>query len=904
MANSVTISWTKGELVSYISNLSAYVAQTLSLSGEVAFNINTLTEDNEQTFLNDKLAEGVNALVPYFSRIIADDVDVQSGAEVQSEVYFGITFTPRIEGGSYSKAELSHIKTLCRKIVASYVLADWYSVKGVAAMNTYFATQVAQSATELNVVLDRFVRPVRKVSVNIGRVTYANKNAANYKHINNRSDFVLEWGTTNGEPLPDGEYDIDFYTDGEVVRSVNSLDTNVVKPIEGANDKVRIIFDFADGEYFGYGVLKYMMRGDILDADFPDGLRHFELSGDTSIEIWDGASDGEDVYSASYIPSYMKLTFDDLTQEEIEQLQRPALEAAEVANEAARRANEAAENAFNNEGTYPKMSVGFAENIVGDGSATSEVFSFRPTAGENRNTLNDGAARIQVLKGSSVVVNNRLTTIWGVNGGSLTNSGFKYTFTASTAGWLSIYQNIGFVAGHKYLFSVKITLPHADTVVLGTPNNGNAQYRQALAANSPTQVEGVVNCTESYGEFYIYPNWNTVSKVGEVYTIEKPIVVDLTQMFGVGNEPTTVAEFYQRKPIGVDLLEYNVGEIVDGNYKAIKTTGFNQWDEEWENGYYDKTTGVFKSNANYLCSKNPIKVIGGSTYNLLSTFPNQIEFCYYDASGNFVGSQIAYNGLKYTIPNGVCSLNFATYATNYNDQQFCINLSWDEYASMNGTYKPYKSFVRDLSWVAKYFPNGMRSAGNVADEIRFNSSTQKWEAVQRVGVLDLGTQGWNRQTDTGIFFTDPIANMQTTQGYTQRVDGCCSIYPASGVTSINATMWDLSFLREGNRIYIKDSAYTDTNTFRKAMAGVLFNHPLAEPIVTEIAENVNLDYDCSDYGTEELLSDGASAPLCADIVYEPNVLATIKNLPNLFARLAQMEAMVSAMAVSTINMNE
>ena len=507
----------------------------------------------------------------------------------------------------------------------------------------------------------------------------------------------------------------------------------------------------------------------------------------------------------------------------------------------------------NKDGNYPKMSVGFAENIVGDGSATSEVFSFRPTAGENRNTLNDGAARIKVLKGSSVVVNNRLTTIWGVNGGSLTNSGFKYTFTASTAGWLSIYQNIGFVAGHKYLFSVKITLPHADTVVLGTPNNGNAQYRQALAANTPTQVEGVVSCTESYGEFYIYPNWNTVSKVGEVYTIEKPIVVDLTQMFGVGNEPTTVAEFYQRRPVGLDLAAYNEGTIVDGHYGAIKTTGFNQWDEQWEQGTFDPSTGVNIVNTQQIRCKNPIKVLPNQEYCI--NCPSGIWLLLYDNNGNII-ENVEFNGVHsdnaiqvgrweqtFTTPKNAAYFKFycpIEYGSNTYNNDICISLYWPtEYGNLYDTYKPYKPFVRDLSWVAKYFPNGMRSAGNVADEIRFNSSTQKWEAVQRVGV----------------------------RAY------------ASGDENNNAVITD------------------KVNT----------NYALPTPIVTEITENVNFDFDVSDYGTEELISDGASAPLSADIVYEPNVLAVLKNAPGIANDVdmlkSQLSAITAQLATLTLNNN-
>ena len=69
--------------------------------------------------------------------------------------------------------------------------------------------------------------------------------------------------------------------------------------------------------------------------------------------------------------------------------------------------------------------------------------------------------------------------------------------------------------------------------------------------------------------------------VDETITIKNLSLIDLTQMFGAGNEPTTVEEFYERLPKGVDINAYNAGEIIDGNYNSIKTTGLNQWDEQW-----------------------------------------------------------------------------------------------------------------------------------------------------------------------------------------------------------------------------------------------------------------------------------------------------------------------------------
>lgn len=486
-------------------------------------------------------------------------------------------------------------------------------------------------------------------------------------------------------------------------------------------------------------------------------------------------------------------------------------------------------------GNYPKMSVGFAENVVGDGSATSEEFSFRPTAGVNRNTLNDGAARIHTLKGSSVVVNqiakprvsgssNGVT--WAIaEDGTITLNGTatdQVTFNPFTAPQ---------IIGHKYL-------------MIGTPNDGGAnKYYMNNQVSAYDYGAGVIynstiDSTNWWFTFVIQPS------VSVNFTF-KPRLIDLTLMFGAGNEPTTVAEFYQRMPLGADLAAYNEGEIVDGHYGAIKTTGFNQWDEQWELGMFNTSTGEQDISYENIRNVNPIRVLPNTTYYEKQPRADSLLMYVleYTQDGTYIGFQYVYNRTFTTSPN-TAYVNFymsIVYGTVYNND-ICISLYWPtEYGNLYGTYKPYKPFERDLSWVAKYFPNGMRSAGNVADEIRFNSTTQQWEAVQRVDVRPYAA---GDESDSAV----------TTDG---------------------------------------------TNT----------NYTLATPTITPIVENINFDYDVSDYGTEELIvAEGVeSAPLSASIEYSPNVLAMLKNAPGIANDVdmlkSQLSAITAQLATLTLNNN-
>ena len=84
-------------MISYVSNVLCY----LSMGGEVAFDYSQMTIGQLSV---RKIADAINALVPHFYRIIGDTAEVEVGDTV------GFSFTPRIEGGSYSQAEFSHIK--------------------------------------------------------------------------------------------------------------------------------------------------------------------------------------------------------------------------------------------------------------------------------------------------------------------------------------------------------------------------------------------------------------------------------------------------------------------------------------------------------------------------------------------------------------------------------------------------------------------------------------------------------------------------------------------------------------------------------------------------------------------------------------------------------------------------
>lgn len=450
---------------------------------------------------------------------------------------------------------------------------------------------------------------------------------------------------------------------------------------------------------------------------------------------------------------------------------------------------------------YPQLSVGLADNLAGHDEPTPSEFTFRKSGG---GAILSGNARVQSVKGTSVVWNQLINNIlsgttyqkaWyprrGVNYASVQNGEIELRFDSqSDAFGNSLRQQIDVRPGDKIYTSYDYESHNVDEF-------GRRVY-MAFTAGWSSRATLSDNCLAKGGEvvghaegFSVVPSDNSIDTlcIYFCYTgITSPDTtplkianfrfVNLTRMFGAGNEPTTIEEYHSRIPQGIDIDAYNGGEVVDMRINAI-------------------------------------------------------ESC--DADGN------------------ICR-------------------------------------VQSLDIISRYFPDGMKSAGSAHDEIRFNKATQKWEKVVRIGEVDMGTLTWN-----GNAMTYYTANVPAMQSEGSRIDGLtCSRYPLSTYTGINENMIDKAMLRYNGQVLIKDPSYTDAASFKAEMQGVILYYELANPIVTEIQETFNLDYEVWNGGTEQAIADTPTSAFKADIIYGFNAYGVIKELreqlATLLAAIAKMNA--------------
>lgn len=409
----------------------------------------------------------------------------------------------------------------------------------------------------------------------------------------------------------------------------------------------------------------------------------------------------------------------------------------------------------NTVGVYDDMVVGAAKAIAGN-QRLDKVFTSMVVDGA------DGVAKINEVRGKSLVWNQLVQNgnftsdnNWHIERGTKSISDNVASLIA-TSQYGDIYQDINLVSGHKYLLSAYFKPTSASTnarlSIGGSGYSGGEGVSILLSDISDTtkftKVSTIGTWTKNPSSTNIRiqfmdlrsSDWDTIQ-------IKDIMCIDLTQMFGAGNEPVTVAEFEAMFPDA--YYEYNDGEIINNATEKLDVTGFNQWDEEWELCTYNVNTGSKSASTNRLGSKNKIPIFPSTTYYI--QYPsniNQFFVFFYDINRNYINvyDNVANIYGTFNTPAKAAYMTFyigGVDMTTYN-HDICINISDP---SRNGTYEPYKhgTVPLNLSTITGkhvgvegaesvvIFPDGMRQAGSVADTLLVDDDGYARRAVVKVG---------------------------------------------------------------------------------------------------------------------------------------------------------------------------
>lgn len=235
------------------------------------------------------------------------------------------------------------------------------------------------------------------------------------------------------------------------------------------------------------------------------------------------------------------------------------------------------------DGYYESMRVGTADNLTSKGDATEEIIMSRRAGGDNQ--IEDGSASIKRIKGNSFVLNQSTgpDTPWYSVYGTITKTGISIRYTYDTIGTYNSNQNrlarmFSISDNHKYLIYFQLTTSKEGQSFISFYEQKVYTDKQSYTAKIGLNKIAAILTTKGTGvsDLRLGLPANETINVGDTVSIEDIMFLDLTQMFGSGNEPTTPDDFAKRLGYSsiddVPYIPYNKGEIVSSFAEGIKTT--------------------------------------------------------------------------------------------------------------------------------------------------------------------------------------------------------------------------------------------------------------------------------------------------------------------------------------------
>lgn len=175
----------------------------------------------------------------------------------------------------------------------------------------------------------------------------------------------------------------------------------------------------------------------------------------------------------------------------------------------------------------------------------------------------------------------------------------------------------------------------------------------------------------------------------QVITLSEDVEVKFRIVTSANNTVNNVT-IYPQLELGTTATSYapyeNICPITGHDEVNATRTGFNQWDEEWETGTYNTSTGAKSSTtAGRIRSANYISCKPNTAYYVVKPPVDAVLF--YGSEKEYIGYTTTLNVV--ITPNECHYMTFysvTNYGTTYN-HDICINLSSDR----NGEYEPYQS---------------------------------------------------------------------------------------------------------------------------------------------------------------------------------------------------------------------
>ena len=567
------------------------------------------------------------------------------------------------------------------------------------------------------------------------------------------------------------------------------------------------------------------------------------------------------------------------------------------------------------DGYYQSMTVGNAEQLVSTVGKTDETpYLFRTTGG----SVDVGdRMKLQKVVGGSIAWNQGTpeinSTNWKVlnSNGTLSIADGVLTFSGATAanGNMYCWINEVFRLNHKMLIMADVKANFTGDKLWLLINTNTQQKTVTVPiteTNKWVHAAGIVTLdSENPSANKVFRLMDTsATYTGHEFSMKNPVCVNLTLAFG-----STIADYlyalesatpgsgiaklkswgFFRKP----YYAYNAGSMLSvSGLQSHDEVEFNQWDEDYALGFWN-ANGVWNaSTGGYMSSKAAFPVLPNTKYCMTIGKQTSFYVCFYDADKNFISrNQRPYqdgdNGRLFTTPENCYYLNFSTfngYGTTYL-HDICINLHWD--GERDGEYAPYvkHSYPLDSSLTLRGIPK-LDANNNLY--YKGDEYTPDGNVTRPVRESTLGLLTWTYNS-TGQYFSAQLPSRKTVSS-PETVDiivakyGWATLWTAAASELVDAPDKSAYYQRGNIGIIIKDSAYTDAETFVAALTSgnIKAVYEIDTP-TTETADPYQETQVCDDFGTEQFVvteQNGVAIPVGSESYYMINLRAKGEMAPD------------------------
>lgn len=561
-----------------------------------------------------------------------------------------------------------------------------------------------------------------------------------------------------------------------------------------------------------------------------------------------------------------------------------------------------AKNVAQTNGYYENMTVGNSEQFVSSVyEEDSDPYLFRTSGG----SIDIGDREVDTIVGGTIAWNQLNRDAYGASNGTLTVDGNGvYSYTVTTVGTASYHNCVNnsnepsIAPSHKVLLTVDVKPSKTKSIQVFFLRTGgstdNPMLQKDCQAEAWTNISAIINVPNGqYGRSQISFNCTseTGASVGDVEQFKNFMMFDLTQMFGstiadyiysLGQATAGAGVVWFRKLFPKPYYEYNAGELlsVEG-LQSHDTTGFNQWDEEWEVGRISISNGALLSGGG-IRSKNFCPCVPNTIYTF-SGAPTLAKYIlFYDADKNFIRGNGTYTDFHDTSPSNAHFFKVRVDGLETYNHDVCINIMWD--GERDGEYEPYKknSYPLDSSLTLRgipkldvnnklYYDGDVYNAdGSVNRKYGFKVFDGSADEVWNVGAYGVG--GYYRAATNVADATQKYEDGNIAPVFSNKYQAI-RYYAGSGATGIT--------LRYGlGQINVFDTAFTSDAEWRALLA----SHPLMvlyelNDFVTEQSIPYAKNQIVNDFGTEEYVTDSI-VPVGHNTKYQSNLKAKLEMSPD------------------------